>query len=42
MKRVTLRLPDYPYRALKALKAKRPHMSMNALIVEACIRMIEK
>jgi len=42
MKRVTLRLPLKTYRALMAIKAQRPHMSMNALIVEACMRAVEK
>lgn len=34
-KRLTLRIPKVIYRRLEAVQRIRPHLSMNALIVEA-------
>jgi hypothetical protein len=37
-KRLTLRIPKVIYRRLEAVQRSRPHLSMNALIVEAISR----
>lgn len=40
MERITLRIPEEVYVKLKKLQKERPHMSLNALIVEAIIEQV--
>jgi predicted HicB family RNase H-like nuclease len=40
MERITLRIPEEVYVKLKQLQKDRPHMSLNALIVEAIIEQV--
>lgn len=40
--RLTLRVPKHVYEKLLKLKEEKPHMSMNALIVEAIQNQVEE
>lgn len=42
MRRLTLRLPEYLYNKLKKVKEQNPHLSLNALIVEALKKVNEE
>ncbi len=42
MDRITVRIPSPIYIRLKEIQAKKPHMSLNALIVEAISESFEQ
>ncbi len=42
MDRITVRIPNQIYKRLKEIQKEKPHMSLNALIVEAISESLEQ
>ncbi len=41
MNRITVRIPGHIYKKLKEIQVEKPHMSLNALIVEAISKSLQ-
>ena len=41
MNRITVRIPGHIYKKLKEIQTQKPHMSLNALIVEAISKSLQ-
>ena len=42
MDKITVRIPEHIYKRLKEIRVEKPHMSLNALIVEAISESFQK
>ena len=42
MENMSLRIPEVVYKRLKKLQTEKPHLSLNALIVEAILYSLDK